>query len=271
MKIEGYKKEKVLPEDSKELKEIFSDIREAIIKEGQEAINELGDKNNSLVELIKNEQIKTSEAVATIEKDVNEIISAGFEEEVDDNTKKIIKDFDPLLEPLKHDSRDCDSFNIVVFCKHPKYGDVVFKYQKKVGLTLDFLEEKNTLLEVKSDKIDNIAKILDVYKNKDNREAFITERINGVNISAIRDGKTNFKLDGENILYKDKIITTKKEVQEKLLRAVEKLHSKSRAGFDIRSDNVLITPEGEPYLFDFDIQFSKKTASGELPSETFLK
>ena len=59
-----------------------------------------------------------------------------------------------------------------------------------------------------------------------------------------------------NILYDGKALTDAESIKRKLSVALEKLHALKRSGFDIRPINVLISKEnGEPYLFDFDLQF----------------
>ncbi len=155
-----------------------------------------------------------------------------------------IHEFDPDLVPIRQLH---SGYNRVYLCHHPTHGKVVLKIPSNI--------QERTLLANSRD-IDNVVHVSEISPSDPKKRGLVTEYIDGATLHDIMNQTPPWEYKEGNILYDGKALTDAESIKRKLSVALEKLHALKRSGFDIRPINVLISKEnGEPYLFDFDLQF----------------
>jgi hypothetical protein len=261
--MESFKPEKNSIETKPEIEKGLIETTPDVIKEAREETIKLLEDIKSVIEdpfatePDRVEAIALTEEINNLEKtfevitnDVklatNEIIIQT--EIIDPYYVTMIENFDSELKPIK---KLHSGFNSVFMCEHSEYGNVVIKIPSSQE-EIDFFK--------KVEDIPGIVPMLKSYSknfNGEKKTALLTKYIDGADLRKIILGEGEFKLDEDgNILNKSEKITTKEEITLKIRETVRTLHQKLDYGcFDIRPINILIDKEGNPYLFDFDIQF----------------
>lgn len=233
-------------------------LKKQIEKESEEIIND-PEATKEEKEAAKDNSEKAEKLKSSLEETYNWLrkgldreleLKSGWEK-LSERDKKIVKNFDPQLEPIKR--LIPAEYNNVILCEHPKYGKVVFKISTDRKKSM--AESKDFLRTCKEKNIKNVYKLIETEETK-KKEGMLTKYIEGSDLDEIILNQEPWELKDGIIYYKGKELTNQEKIIKKLRDLVKKLHELNRAGFDLRAKNIRISSEtGEPYLGDFELMY----------------